>query len=346
MIDLCLHIGGQSFLGWTSATITESLDTCAHVFTLSYVDRWIDSAARRRIREGDPCELWCADEVFLTGWVDSTELDETASSQRLTVGGRSRTGDLVDCSVIGGTSEWRDVTLQTLADDILEPFGMFAAFEKDARDTEPFAHFAVEPGETAFELLSRAAKQRRLILQTTSSGGLVFSRGKKGRTQTVIKRGVNATSFRVSRSLADRFSEVRVRAQAEGEGSAWSSALISEAAATDRSVGRYRPKVVMADAAEEQARLSERANFEVASRYARGTRVSVTLPGWRTDEGTVWRAGLLAWVESDWHEIEEELIVASVQLSLSNEGEIAQLELCDRAAFDLEPLSKTEDSVL
>lgn len=346
MTDLRLYVAGKSFVGWTGATITESLDAFAHTFTLSYVDRWLDSAARRRIREGDACELWCGDEVLVTGWIDSTELDETASEQRLTVSGRSKTGDLVDCSVPLARSEWRDIALGDLAADVLRPFGLWAAFDRDARDTEPFARFAVEPGETAFDLLSRAARQRRLILQTTPVGRVLFSRGQKGRTQTIIRRGANATSFRVSRSQTDRFSQIHVRAQAEGADDIWSSALQAEAVATDRSVGRYRPKIVMADAAEDKARLSARAWFEVASRYARGTRVSATLPGWRTDEGTVWRAGLLACVESDWHGIDEELIVVSVQLSLSNEGEVAQLELCDRAAFDLEPLSKTEETVL
>ena len=57
------------------------------------------------LREGLACEVRLGGEVVVTGYIDDYEPDLTETTSTICVEGRSRTGDLVDCSapaIVGG----------------------------------------------------------------------------------------------------------------------------------------------------------------------------------------------------------------------------------------------------
>ena len=121
-----LVVNGQEFGGWKKIRIEAGIERQARSFELEVTDRWpgptsavtADSAPPvwRRIRPFDACQVLIGDDLVLTGYVDATPIQYDGKHISVTVKGRSRTCDLVDCCTpdagrapAAGTSLWADV---------------------------------------------------------------------------------------------------------------------------------------------------------------------------------------------------------------------------------------------
>lgn len=329
-----LRVWGQVLSGWTSVEIIDSIETLSPTFSLEYSDRCLTPDRTIRVSPGDECALRIGDEMVLTGYVDDSELAESASSRSLSVSGRSRTADLVDCSVALKPSEWRNATIDRIAEDLCKPFAILVFAQTSVG--EPFSRFAVEPGETVFDCLSRAARQRGLMLQSTTSGDLAIAKLGARSAPGLLRRGQNILSASLSLSWAERYSEIRVLSQPDDGGIFNKAASQTFAAARDENIRRKRPLVIVADAGETSAQLRERANWEVSSRAGKGSRLSVTVRGWGTDTG-LWRPNAVVHVDHDWLGLDTSMLISSVRYSLDADGTTSTLDLCPVGAFAPEP---------
>ena len=71
----------------------------------------------------------------------------------------------------------------------------------------------------------------------------------------------------------------------------------------------------------------------------KGTRLSLTLPGWTSARDALWHPGQVVRVVDDWLGLDHELAIVSVQRSLDlNTGTTAQLELADPRVLLPEPI--------
>lgn len=336
MPDLALEVAGQVFSGWTSARVTESIDALAPAFELTYADRWSQSAERVRIRPGQACRLLWREAPMLTGWIDSATATETASERALSVSGRARTGDLVDCSV-ELSDPWIDRTIEEIARDVVGVFGIGVRSFVLGDATAPIPFAAPELGETCAELLGRLARLRGCWLSTSSTGDLEIVQGgwRAGGDVPVLRRGRDILSATLTESHEARFNRLTVATQG---GSLEIDAISGlTATARDPAVTRHRPLVVVADAA--CVDLDRRAQWEINARMGKGTRLSLTLPGWTSARDALWHPGQVVRVVDDWLGLDHELAIVSVQRSLDlNTGTTAQLELADPRVLLPEPI--------
>lgn len=337
--QVALNVWGKVLTGWTSVEITDSLESLSPTFSLSYSDRCLESDGTLRVSPGDECTVRIGGQTVITGYVDDSELEESATSRSLSVSGRSRTADLVDCTAERKPVTWREATVATIAADLCGPFKIKVSANLNVG--APFKQFVIEPGETVFDCISRAARQRGLMLQSTPAGELEIVSVGSRRAPAVLRRGENILSARLSLSLAERHSKIRVVSQAGGDSSDTGlfdrKASQASAVATDPNVPRYRPLVVVADCGESTAKLKERAAWEVTTRAGKGSRLSVTVPGWGRD-GELWRPNAMARVVHDWLGLDTSMLISSVRLSLNDSGTKAALELAPIGAFTPEPL--------
>lgn len=97
-----LILDGGALEGWTEIRISRALDHAAGDFSLGLTDksRGPDGVTvPARLYCGAPCQIAISGEVVLTGYVDDVAVSYTATSHTIRVSGRSKTADLVDCSV-------------------------------------------------------------------------------------------------------------------------------------------------------------------------------------------------------------------------------------------------------
>ncbi len=92
----------------------------------------------------------------------------------ITVGGYSLPGVLADCTAPASSFplEFNSQGLREIAETLAKPFGIAVDFRGDQGDT--FDRVKLEPGQKIFDFLANLAKQRNLIIASTSEGKLLF----------------------------------------------------------------------------------------------------------------------------------------------------------------------------
>ncbi|MDH5753328.1 MAG: hypothetical protein OEZ59_13035, partial [Deltaproteobacteria bacterium] len=196
----------------------------------------------------------------------------------------------------------------------------------------------VEPGETAFECLERAARMRGALLISTGAGAVEITRAGTDSIDTVLERGVNILAARGQLSHRDRFSEYTVLGQAAGDDSGF-GVVASEPKGTaqDAGVSRTRPLTVLSESPGGLADMKTRAEWERAVRLGRSSQVVITVQGWE-HSGGLWEPNTRVKVRDDWLGLDEELLLAGVSLVLDDNGSRAELTLTRPEAFDLLPV--------
>lgn len=340
MAEVQLVVNGSIYGGWTSLRITRGIEQISGTFELDVTERWPDQIQARPIRTGDACRVLVDRQTVITGYVDDANPSYDDSSHTLSLSGRDKTGDLVDCSAIHKTGQWRDQGMAQIAKDLCQPFGIAVRASVDTG--KPFRKFALQEGESVFEALDRAARLRGLLLITDGSGNLLISRAGSTRLGMALSEGENILSASGQFSGRDRFSQYIVKGQRAGDDdSDAKSTNQARGTATDTGVRRHRPLIVLAEDQADGGSASERAAWERNVRIGRGQRVSISVQGWAHAQG-LWAPNVLVRVRSPWLGVDADLLITSVTFALDSGGTRTDLELCPRAAFDVIPPTEKE----
>lgn len=343
--ELELLVAGQAFSGWESMTVARALDALSARFSLVVSDR-----NPYPVRPGDECTVRVAGEVLVTGHVDGLEFKGDANGRTLTVGGRDRTADLVDCSELTDPGEWVDVGLAELAQFIADPFGVeVRALFTDALD--PFAVFRRQPGETAWSAIERACRLRGILAFSSGDGALLLDRPASTRSSVPLVEGEggNVEEWTITVDHANRFRNYFVRGQSSGSDD-FSGELAAEieGEATDEGIDRFRPLLVVAEGALTFDDAADRAAWEATVRAARAARLEVLVQGWRqtVGKGPVWSVNQLVPVRIPSAGLSRELLVDSVTFERSTSRTATRLSLTRPDAYRPQPIVEAFDDFL
>ena len=181
-------VGGQAYGGWKSLEVERGIEQLAGEFQLTLTHRWPGEDAPIGLREGLPCEVKFGQDLLITGYIDTIDIDLTDTSCRLSVSGRDKTGDLVDSSAIHGSGQWKNVRLEQIVRDICKPFGIEVLVQTDTG--EAISSFSLDDGEKAFDAIDRAARSKA-ILVSSLAGQLVLTRASETLIETKLIEGLN-----------------------------------------------------------------------------------------------------------------------------------------------------------
>ncbi|MGD8499286.1 MAG: hypothetical protein PVJ86_01485 [Phycisphaerales bacterium] len=337
MTDLKLHIAGYKYSGWTSIRVTKSMDQLAHSFDLSLTDRWVVEEADLPLEVGQRCRISHDNVGILTGWIDSVITDYTSDGMRITVSGRSLSGDLVDCAATHSGGQWRGSGLLKIAQDLCSPFGLSAYTNTDLGGA--FRIFELQDGETVFQALERAARRRGVLLQTRPDGNIVFERVGSTKVKTKLVYGRNILEGSKRTSWQDRFSTYTVKAQAQGTDTFFgSSAAALKMVSTDSGVTRYRPTIISADDEDSGEELQKRANWERNVRAGRAAKLDYLVQGW-SHTGGLWQPNKLVCIEDRVLRVDDEVLISEVTFERNeNSGTVTRLSLVRKEGYDIQPL--------
>lgn len=346
MPDVRLKLGGQIYGGWTRIRVMRSIESVADTFELTLTERWGEQAAPRPIRAGMPCEVWIGNERVVTGYVDEALPAYDGQSHTITVSGRSKAGDLVDCSLAGEAGkplQWKGQTLLAIAKDLAGRFGIEVSATADVG--APFKIEALEPGETVWDFLEGLARRRAVRIVSKTDGNLVITRAGTARIGTALRLGENIRSASGQFTTRERFSDYIVQGQQTGDdwGSGDAAAHMQGTAIDEalKGLGRYRPLVVVADGPSTTADCKRRAEWQRNTAYGRGQGVVYTVADWRHASG-LWAPNYLVPVDDAWMGIEADRLIMSVQFLLDDNGQRTELRVMPPEAADLVALPDPE----
>lgn len=335
--QITLTVDGKKYAGWIEASIDRSLGSFAHQFDLQYVDRWTDAVEPWPIRVGSRAQVKYGNHILVTGYVDVGSFKLDARNWSLRAAGRSLSGDLVDCSAIHQSGEWRNKRLIEIARDLVRPYGLTVTITTLVEDRTPIDRFSIEEGESVQDSLDRLCKNRGFLCYTIADGNVALVRfdtfvGVVGRVP--VNDAIEREYFEDGQ---DRFSEYRLRAQTSTESEAGEAVTVLQKVdtVTDEYVTRHRPKVVVADQSSTPATLKQRAEWERNVRAGRSVHVRYTFPGVLDEHGFPWMPGDLHHVLDDALGVDEEMLVSGARIQTSERSLQTEVEFVRPESFSL-----------
>jgi prophage tail gpP-like protein len=339
--DVVLTVDGQSFAGWEEVDCARTMEALCGSFRLKVSDRSADALGLFPVPEGAACELVVGGDVWLSGYVDAVESSFGPREHTVSVEGRDLAGDLVDCTPAGLDVEYYEVGLLELAETLCEPFGITVLVQDGLDLGDPFQVFGLRPGETSHEALERACRLRRVLLGSTAAGAVLLTQASTGRASVGLREGVNVKSASVRLDRSARFSRYYVRGQQPGSALAWGSDCAElEGVAVDPVPRQERTTVIVAEAAVDDVRALERAQWEATTRAARGSTLAVTVSGWRQNvtTGPLWVPNQVVQVKIPRCRADGDWLISGVRFHKSRaRGQVTELTLTRPDAWIPEP---------
>ena len=339
---ITLRINGVDWTYWKSVEITRQMDAIAGAFSIGLADRWVKGARAMPIAAGMECEVLIGEDPVIRGYIDKVSPSFSAHDHGISISGRDKSADLVDCSAVQKPGHWLNQTALQLATLLAGPFGVSVIAEGDIG--APIKSTKLEQGETAHEALDKVLKQRELLACPDGAGGLVLLKVGARKNSATLKQGENILSASADFDMTDRFSSYLVQGQQPGNDDVYGLAACAvHAHNQDPAVTRYRPLIIRAESSVDGAGAKQRAAWECTVRAARSVTVSVTVQGFRQGKvgeasGPLWQINALTNLDIPFLRLSQQLVTSKVTFRRdASAGSTTLLELKDPASFMPEP---------
>lgn len=343
-----LTVAGRIYRGWTRVDVQIGLDNAAGSFALELSERepgdgrgpepapWVAQA-------GAAAMVAIGGEPVLTGWIDAVEPQLTGDSHSIGVRGRSKAADLIDCSAVHPGGAFVGRTIHQIASALAAPFGIDVALRGPAG--APFPRFVIQPGESVFEVLERAAKLRGLLIVSEPDGGVALISPQPIGPAIRIEQGVDLLGLSARHDVTQRFSTYTVKGQSAGDDDTNGRAASQvSGGATDPGVTRHRPLVVIGEDQVTPSSARTRAQWEASVRAAKSQGAEVTMQGWRTIVGALWKVAQQIELIAPAGFVEGQMMVASIGFKLDDSGSTTVLGLAYPDAYKPEPVPASAEA--
>lgn len=341
--DVALLVAGSEYSGWTSVSITRSIETASASYDLELTDRWGGPASAWPIGPSDECRVRIGSDTLVRGYIDRISGSLAGNQHALRVRGRDRTADLIDSSAEIEPGEWSGLDLLQIARKIAAPYGIDVLAEAPVGDA--FGVFKLQPGETGWDAIERGARQRGLLVVSDREGRLILTRPGEQRASDQLTEGGNVLQARSRATHDERYARYVVLGSRPGSDNVQreqASAIRGEA--RDAGLGdRNRTLTIIAEQAVSPAAAQERAQWEATTRAARAAGLRITVQGWRQADGRLWLPNLVTPVTVPTLRAEGDMLITSVVYHLDNRGARADLSLSRVDAFQPKPVVAEND---
>jgi len=352
--DIVLKAGGNIYQGWTKISVTRSLDAMSGAFDLELTWKWQGNEQQYKafvapIKQGQACTVDIGGERVITGYIDDWVPSYDATTVTISVSGRDKTADLVDCSIDYPSGQFNNQTLTQIAEVVCKPFGIKVIVNTDAG--EPFQRIQIEQGETPHELLSRLAKQRGVLLTSDTFGNLVVTRASKEKAGVSLILGENVLAARGRFSWRQRYSNFTIKAVGAAFGEEWKEADLTAVGGIkvdvkDNEIGRYRPLIIVNEEITTAEGAAKRGQWERQRSIGKSNTAEYTVTGWRIPQtGKLWNINTVVPVIDEIFGLDEEMLILSVMFSEDDAGRLAVISVVRPEAMDI-PAEVVKDTQL
>lgn len=327
--SVILKVNGMNYQGWISIEIKKSVRSLAGMFTLKVSDSWSQKKKPWFIVPGDKCELYIGKDLIISGHIDDLEYSVNANSREITVTGRDKTGDLVDCSIDGLQYQWSNLSLLSLLEKLCAPFGINVI--NNSGITPNVIKYACNSGDSVYDAIDELSKKYGFIASSDSAGDLIIVKVGEKEASDDIEEGINFLEGSVKFDHKERFSKYILKAN--NNGSDDSDGLFNVSTSLDSGVKRYRPKVITSTTESHEANLAKRSEWEKNLRESKSTAGSISLKGWRQRNGDLWLHNMLVNFKSSYLGLESQFLIGDITYSLNDQGRRVSLELLRKEVF-------------
>lgn len=330
--NITVRVGGPSgltFTGWLQSEIERSIENIAGTFNIPIT---LVPGHPPDIKRQDEVEIFIGKTRVIAGYVLSAEPFYRKDDCGMRIIGRDRTGDLVHCSVVHKSGQWRNVKIDTIIKDIVKPFGITVVVDADVGAI--VTEFKVEHGEAVLDAVSRAARMRGVLITADDRGRVLITKAGKTLFPGIIARGHNVISMDGLGTDEQRHSEYIAYGQ-NFSGMDFDASRGLKGSAKDDEIKRYLPLVINADGSTTLADLKELASHTARVRRGHAYGFRYVVEGW-TFNGVPWPVNQRVKIYDDIAGLSgDEWLICQVRPTCDREqGDVTELVVRPVEAYD------------
>ena len=350
MNEIVLKVANKNFGGWTSVRVEKSLYRITGAFGLAATDIFPGNMEGWGFALGDVCTVEIDGQTIITGHVEDLPISYDSGSHNIQVGGRDKTGDLVDCSFVESANEWKNQRMKHIIEALCKPFAIDIYVDNSVivQACTKVPEFKANEGDVVFDLIARLCRMFAILPVSYGDGKLTLTRaGTAFKTYDALELGKNVKSGSVEQSNKDRYQTYIVKGHGVGtdEKSLASDVTGVVGRASDDVILRYRPLIVFTETPCDIGRCLTRARWEARNRAGASRSLEYEVQGWVQSNGDVWPLNAMVEVRDSFLGIDCSLLIAAVSYSVDDlSGTITRLSLVHPETFDLlaEPVKKIQ----
>ena len=336
--DLTLIVGESRLAGWTRIRVTRGIERCPSDFELELTEKYPGVATDLVVQPGDPCQVLLGNDIVITGYIDRFVPSFDKRNHRISVTGRSKCADLVDCAAEWPGGQITGSSVLQIAQKLAEAYGITVTATGDVGAGIP--QFNLMLGETAYDVIERICRYRALLAYDGADGNLVLSGVGSTQAANGFSEGINVEKAMIAYTMDQRYSEYFAFLQSmdvltdAGNG----GNLLGKA--YDKGVTRHRRRVIIAEAGGGGQDVAlQRANWEAARRYGRAAALQITTDTWRDSSGALYAPNTLVPLSLPTLKLDGKTwVVGEVTYTRDERGTHAQLLVMPPEAFNPEPI--------
>lgn len=336
--DLTLSTGQAAISGWTGIRVGRGVERLPSDFSLELTERYPGEANAFVVQPMDPITVKLGSDLVLTGYVDRLATSISAGQHSVTVSGRGKCADLVDCAAIWAGGQISNADVLSIATKLAEPYGITVQSLSGSGLIVP--QYNINWGSTVFEIIEMLCRWSGFLVYDGTDGNLILARAGAGKHASGIAQGVNAQSANFVSAADQRFSQFVVRRIGTDTLSDLGTVGNMEFVAQDVGMKRTRMRYIIMETGDYGPIAKQRASWEIARRYGRGNQVRAVLDSWRDSAGQLWTPNQLIDVDLPTLKVAPGLpwLISEVTYLRDEQGTRAELMLMPPQAFELEPV--------
>lgn len=282
--------------GWEEVRFSRGIERCPSDFQVSMTERYPNAVTPEiQVQPGDYCEVYLGSDRVSSGWIDRYIPSFSDRMHTVTITGRSRCEDIVDCAAVYQGYQISNATALSIAQQLCKPFGISATLAAGTDVGAVVPQIVILAGETAYDVIERVCRYRALLVYDTPSGDLLLSGVGTDRAASGFQEGVNVERASVIYAADQRYSDYYAIYQGIDLFGDAGGAANQIAHVVDSGVQRYRPRVVISENMIGGVTIAEwRAHWEAARRAGRSFAVHFVTDSWRDAAGVLYAPNTLA----------------------------------------------------
>jgi prophage tail gpP-like protein len=348
-VRVMLTQDGLQLTGWKAVRITRSIEVATSSFILTCS---ADATTLKLLaREGAPVKVSIGDDLVLSGYVETIETIVTPRSHDITISGRGKLADLVDCSCRLDRIN-ANTGLQKLCTTIATPYSIDVFVPPNGTqavlDALPaLPRQIVSITETAWEVIERYARYCGLLVFESEEGELTISQAGTELGASGIAVGNNIEALVCTKSTLGTYSTYNAVLSAYSAGADDESipnlpVVTVVATGPAANPARLRPTYFVSEQSATDRRFVEkRVNWMASRAYGRARRVRALVDNWRDASGSPWIPNINYPVSAPAAGIPDNtvLLLAEVTFIIDENGTHAELVFGPRQGFLPEPIA-------
>jgi prophage tail gpP-like protein len=324
-----LIVNGVVFHDWKTVMVEHRFQEGYHVFDFTCTEKGPQPPDWKALqfKPGDLVTIKLAGIIALIGFITHREVAYDANNHSVRLIGKSFTSDPARSSIKTGTGNFDGYSFSAIARSLLAPFG--CGLETiGAVDETPFKRCQVLPGEKVFAFLSKLAAHRDISLGAAIDTRNLVAVGSHSATiWNVLEEGTNILRANCEISNEYVYEQYFGIGQQAGDEQENGDTVSKQMCVVGGSYGRYAPCIAPTELAGSMYDVQRRTQFEARWREGTFINAQITVQGWLSPSGDLWRILTYPLVRSPMLMLDQPLGIKRSRFTQGPDGTLTLLEL-------------------